>query len=404
LSSAPVSAAGLTFLHAPGPTHIPSAVMSAMNAQLFDLNDPRLTHLIDTCELGLRQLMNTKSADVMMYAANGHGAWEATIVNLIPPNAVVLVAGSGHFSEMWAQHVEGCGRRVIRTAVRAGLPIDADDVEAALRQDSTHQIAAVFAVHTDAASGVTSDMQRVREAIDRAGHPALFVVDAVASLGTTAYRMDHWRVNVTIGSCQKGLMVPPGLSFVAVDKEAVSISNNNPEPRVYWDWRTRQSTVSTRRFGGTPPVGLLMGLRAALAHIEAEGYEEVFKRHMRIARAVQAAVGRWSDGGAMDFMVRQPAARSTAVTVVGLREGIASAELCTVARERFHVALGGGVGPQRDRSFRIGHLGAINEAMMLGCLASLEAAFCALHIPIGKGALDLALASLNASTVAEDFD
>ncbi|GAB7521481.1 pyridoxal-phosphate-dependent aminotransferase family protein [Paraburkholderia sp. 2C] len=394
------STAGLKLLHAPGPTHIPPDVMNAMNVQLFDLNDPRLTYLIDNCELGLKRLMNTTSADVMMYAANGHGAWEATIANLIPPDATVLVAGSGYFAEMWAQHVEGCGGRVVRTEAREGEQIDAGLVEAALRADSTHRIVAVFAVHTDTASGVTSDMRSVRQAIDRAGHPALFVVDAVASLGTTAYQMDAWGVNVTIGSCQKALMVPPGLSFVAVDEKAMSVANDNPAPRVYWDWRPRKSTASFRKFGGTPPETLLMGLEAALAQIEREGYEQVYARHTRIARAVHATVERWSERGAMELVVREPSARSTAVTVVRLREGIHSAELCLFAREQFHVALGGGVGPQGNRSFRIGHLGSINEAMILGCLASVEAAFRALHVPIGNGALELAMAALNTGPVS----
>jgi alanine-glyoxylate transaminase / serine-glyoxylate transaminase / serine-pyruvate transaminase len=394
------STVGVKFLHSPGPTHVPDIVLQAMAAQPMDLGNPRLASLIANCEHGLRRLFSTSSAEIVMYAANGHGAWEAVIANLLAPGSKVLVAGSGFFAESWAQHAEACGAQAIRTAARYGAPIDANLIEQALRSDTSHEIVAVFAVQTDTSSGVTSDIGKVRQAIDRADHPALLAVDAVASLAATRFQMDEWRVNVAIGASQKALMLPPGLSFTAVDKRALDASRNNPTPRLYWDWDRRVSDLPYRKFCGTPPENLLMGLEVALVQIESEGYEQVFSRHARIARAVHAAVERWGEHGALGLAVDEPSARSASVTAIRVREGIDPDALCRVARERFHVAMAGGVGPQAGSVFRIGHLGDINEPMILGCLAGVDAALRHQHIPIGNGALDCAIGALDDSRSA----
>jgi alanine-glyoxylate transaminase/serine-glyoxylate transaminase/serine-pyruvate transaminase len=352
--------AGARFLHSPGPSHVPDVVLNAMSAQPMDLGDPRLARLIDNCEWGLRELLGSRNADVLMYAANGHGAWEATIVNLLAPGSSVLIAGTGHFSESWALHAETCGAVVVRTPTREGCPIDAHAIEAALRADSDREIVAVFAVHTDTASGVTSDIQAIRHAIDRAGHPAIFVVDVVASLAATPFLMEEWGVNVAIGASQKALMVPPGLSFTAVDAKAMAAAAKNPTPRVYWDWERRKSDLLYRKFCGTPPETLLMGLEAALAQIAREGLEAVFARHWRISRAVHAAVERWSEAGAVWLFAKSAESRATSVTSVAVRQDVDPGALCGIARERFFVALAGGLGPHAGRMFRIGHLGDIN--------------------------------------------
>ena len=224
---------GHRFLHSPGPTRVPDAVLHAMSRQPMDLGDPRVDRCIAACESGLKRLLRTERADVFMYAANGHGAWEAVIANLVAPGQAVLVAGTGHFSESWAVQAEALGARVIRTPYTEGMPIDPGAVEAALRADRAHAIVAVFVVHTDTASGVTSDLAALRAAIDGAEHPALFVVDVVASLAAAPFALDALRVNVALGASQKGLMVPPGLSFVAVDALALDVSRANPAPRFY---------------------------------------------------------------------------------------------------------------------------------------------------------------------------
>ena len=388
---------GHRFLHSPGPSRVPDEVLHAMSRQPMDLADPRVDRCIGACEAGLKRLLQTEHADVLMYAANGHGAWEATIANLVAPGQSVLIAGTGHFSESWAVQTEALGGRVIRTPYVEGEPIDAAAVEAALRDDTAHTIVAVFVVHTDTASGVTSDLHALRGAIDRAGHPALFVVDVVASLGAAPFAMDALRVDVALGASQKGLMVPPGLSFIAVTAAAMTVARCNPAPRFYWDWRLRQNTISYRKFCGTPPQSLLMGLEAALALIFAEGEAAVIARHRRIADAVHAAVACWSEAGALQFFGRVPHARSVSVTTVLVGPGIDPEALRGVARERFQVAIAGGLGPLAGRVFRIGHLGDLNPAMILGCLGGIEAALTVQGIAFGRGGVQRAVEVLAAA-------
>ena len=387
---------GHRFLHSPGPSRVPDEVLHAMSRQPMDLADARVDACIAACEAGLKRVLQT-SADVFMYAANGHGAWEAVIANLVAPGSAVLIAGTGHFSESWALQTEAFGARVIRTPWIEGQPIDPQVIEAALRADTAHKIVAVFVVHTDTASGVSSDMPALRAAIDAARHPALFVVDVVASHAAAPFAMDALRADVVLGASQKGLMVPPGLSFVAVDERAFEFASRNPAPRFYWDWRWRRSELSYRKFCGTPPMNLLMGLQAALTLIDAEGPENVIRRHRQLAGAVHAAVAAWSTGGALDFFAREPAERSVSVTAVQVRQGIDPEALRRVARERFQVAIAGGLGPLAGRVFRIGHLGDLNPAMVLGCLGGVEAALRVQGVEIGGDGLARAAAALAAA-------
>ena len=386
---------GHRFLHSPGPSRVPDEVLHAMSRQPMDLADPRVDACIAACEIGLKKLLHTEH-DVFLYAANGHGAWEAVIANLVSPGVKVLVAGTGHFSESWAVQTEAMGGVVVRTPWVEGLAIAPADIEAALRDDTAHAIAAVFVVHTDTASGITSDLPAIRAAIDRAGHPALFVVDVVASLGAAPFDMTALRANVVLGACQKGLMVPPGLGFVAVDAVAMAVSRKNPAPRFYWDWRLRQSELSYRKFCGTPPQSLLAGLEAALALIDREGEPALLARHRRLADAVHAAVARWSEAGVLSFFGQVPASRSVSVTTIAVAPGFDPEAMRTIARERFEVAIAGGLGTLAGRAFRIGHLGDINAAMVLGCLGGVEAAMTVQGIPFGAGGVEQAVKSLAA--------
>jgi len=215
---------GRRLLHSPGPTHVPDEVVDAMSRQPIDLADGRLLPLIAACESGLREVLKTRRADVLFYAANGHGGWEAVIANLVAPGTHILVPGTGNFSDGWAEQVEAFGGVALRTPFTEGFPIDPAAVEAVLRDDKAHRIAAVFAIHTDTASGTTSDLAALRRAIDAAGHPALFVVDVVASLAAAPFDMDALGANVVMGASQKGLMVQPGLAFVAVDERAMAVA------------------------------------------------------------------------------------------------------------------------------------------------------------------------------------
>ncbi|MGZ5236848.1 MAG: pyridoxal-phosphate-dependent aminotransferase family protein [Caldimonas sp.] len=385
---------GLRLLHSPGPTRVPDEVISAMARQPTDLADPRVSSLVAACESGMAELLKTDRAEVFFYSANGHGGWEAVIANLVAPGATILVPGTGHFSDSWAEQVEAFGGHALRTPYSEGHPIDPVAVEAALRDDTAHRIGAVFAVHTDTASGTTCDLAALRRAIDAAAHPALFVVDVVASLAAAPFAMDELGVNVAMGASQKGLMCPPGMAFVAADERALEAARRNPAHRFYWDWQRRRSELSYRKFCGTPPLAQLAGLEAALALIATEGLGKVHARHARLARAVQAAVDAWAEGGALRLFTRPAAARSVSVTAIEVSTGVDPEALRTVARERFQVAIAGGLGPLHGRVFRIGHLGDMNEAMILGCLAGVEAAMQVQRIPCGRQGVEAAIASL----------
>src|SRR6185369_12742550 len=385
---------GERFLHAPGPTHIPDEVLNAMHRQPMDHADPRLDATIANCETGLRRLLGTADGELFLYAANGHGVWEAVSENLLAPADTALVPATGHFSEQWALLLEATGRRALRTPYRPGHPIDPATVEEMLRADTQRAIAAVFVVHTDTASGITHDVAAIRAAIDRAGHPALLVVDVTASLGAAPFAMDALGVNIAVGASQKGLMSPPGMGFVAVDERAAAVAARNTAPRAYWDWKRRRGPQSYTKFFGTPPQNLLFGIEAALGLIEREGLDAVIARHALLARAVQAAVERWSSEGALKLHCLVPQARSVSVTTIEVREGIDVERLRTVARERFQVAFAGGLGPFAGRAFRIGHLGDLNAAMILGCLAGVEAALLVQGVPFGRDGVARAAASL----------
>ena len=385
---------GRRFLHSPGPTPLPEAVLQAMSAQPMDLADPRVDANIAACEQGLKRLLHTRDADVFMYAANGHGAWEAVVENLAAVGESVMVAGTGHFSESWAVQTEALGRRVVRTPWREGWPIDAGAVEQALRDDRSHAIKAVFAVHTDTASGVTSDPAAMRRALDAARHPALLVVDVVASLGAVPFSMDALGADVAVGASQKGLMCPPGVGFIAVNAAAFAMAQRNVSPRFYWDWVRRKHDLSYRKFCGTPPQNLLLGMEAALGLIFGEGLEAVWLRHDQLARAVHAAVEGWREGGVLDFFAQEPASRSRSVTTISVAGGIDVEALRAVARERFQVAMAGGLGPMTGRAFRIGHLGDCNPAMILGAIGGVEAALVAQGVNVGGGGTRRAVLSL----------
>ena len=278
---------GRRFLHSPGPTPLPDAVLHAMAQQPMDLADPRVDECITACEEGLQRLMST-TADVFLYASNGHGVWEAVVENVADVGASVLVPGTGVFSEGWAVQTEALGRRVVRTPAREGWPLDAAAVEQVLRDDHGHHIQAVFAVHTDTSTSVTSDLAAVRRAIDAAGHPALLVADVVASLGAAPFAMDALGVDVALGASQKGLMCPPGAGFVAVNKRAFARAEANPAPRFYWDWVHRRHNASYRKYCGTPPLNMLFGMQAAVG-TRAVGMVEAARVGTQVTAGVRQA-------------------------------------------------------------------------------------------------------------------
>lgn len=290
----------------PGPTHVPDEVMHAMQRPMTDLADPRVAALIAACETGMKSLLNSPKSDIFFYASNGHGVWEAASTNLGSDNHTLLIAGSGHFSDQWAIQTEGLGLSVQRTAHTEGQRINVDAIETALKADTAHKIAAVMVVQTDTASGITSDLLEIRKAIDRAKHPAIYVVDVVASLAATAFDMDALGVDVCLGSSQKGLMMPPGLGFVAVNDKAFNWSHQHAKPRFYWSWFERKTPIQSAKFCGTPPLAHLAGLETSLQLLQSEGLQAVYARHQRLGGAVRAAVKAWSTEGTMQLHCKDP--------------------------------------------------------------------------------------------------
>jgi alanine-glyoxylate transaminase/serine-glyoxylate transaminase/serine-pyruvate transaminase len=384
---------GWEFIQNPGPTNIPDEVLAAMARRPVDFASPAFMELVDTCTADLRELcgLDGPGGDVFLYASLGHGAWEATLVNLFEPGDVVLLPETGVFAVAWGQMAADLGLelQVLPTDWRSA--IRGEDVEAALRADREGRIRGVLITHTETATGVTSDLTEVRDAIRAAGHPAFSVVDAVASLGTAPLHMNDMGIDVVITASQKGLTLSPGLAFTAVSERALAHSHTVRRPRAYWSWPPRHAGVGYQKFCGTPPIQQLFGLRAGLDLLRAEGLEQVIARHHRLAGAVRAAVEVWSGAGALEFNATVADQRSDAVTCVRVAEGSDPDALRTLLRDELHVSIGGGLGPLLGRAFRIGHLGALNEPMVLGVVAALELALARCGIPYEPGGATAAI-------------
>ncbi len=385
---------GIRFVHSPGPTHVPDEVMHAMQRPMTDLADPRVAALVAACEKGMKSLLKSPQSDIFFYASNGHGVWEAAAANLASDQHSLLIAGSGHFSDQWALQTEALGLSVLRTPHTAGHRIDTQAICKALKEDTEHRISAVMVVHTDTASGITSDLMAIRQVMDQCKHPALYVVDVVASLGAAPFDMDALGVDVCLGSSQKGLMMPPGLGFVAVNAKAFAWSQAHAKPRFYWSWLERKTNTQSEKFCGTPPLAHLAGLEVSLGLLQAEGLDAVFARHQRLGGAVRAAVTAWSSANSLKLHCLDPEGFSASVTAIEVALGIDPEALRVVAREKFQVAMAGGLGPLAGRVFRIGHLGDMNEPMILGALAGIEAAMTVQKVPYGPNGMAAAIAYL----------
>lgn len=384
--------AGREFLHSPGPTHIPDRVLAAMHRQPLDLADERLKAIASSCFEDLKGVLRT-DGQVFVYASNGHGGWEAALTNICRPGDAVLVPEVGHFSSGWADHATAIGIEVERIAGDWRNPIDPAAIEQRLRQDKDGRIKAVLAVQIDTASGVVNDIPAIRAAIDAAGHPALLVADTIASLAAMPFEMDAWGVDVAIAASQKALMGPPGLAILAANARALEVSENLPCRSRYWNWQPRMAEDPSARFNGTMPEHHFFALREALDVIGQEGLGAIQARHRRLAGAVQSAVRVWSEAGALSFNIADPKSRAVSVTTIRTPEGVAD-QIRLHARQKLGVSVAGGHGRLAGTAFRIGHLGDLNEAMVLGCLGALEIAFLELGVPHGTGGVRAAVEHL----------
>jgi alanine-glyoxylate transaminase/serine-glyoxylate transaminase/serine-pyruvate transaminase len=386
---------GRAYLAIPGPSVMPEAVLNAMHRGAPNIYEGPLHDMTRTIVADLKQVARTKD-NVAMYISNGHGAWEAALANVVAPGDRLLMPATGRFGHGWADMAEGLGAEIEMIDFGHKTPLDPGRVEEALRADTEGRIKAVIATHVDTASTVVNDIPALRAAMDAAGHPALLMVDCIASMGCDRFEMDAWGVDVAVTASQKGLMVPPGLGFVFFNQRAVDARAAMPRVSRYWDWTPRANPdVYYQHFGGTAPTHHLFGLRTALDMLIAEGIENVWERHARHARAIWAACNAWGQGGALTLNVKDPAHRSHAVTA--LRIGLPHGPLLRQwVEEHAGLTLGIGLGMSEPGDetgkgfFRLGHMGHVNAHMIMGLLGGIEAAFTALDVPHGTGALNAA--------------
>ena len=384
---------GRDLLMVPGPTPVPERVLRAMHRQPVDFSGPAFIALSDRLFREVRAVFETE-AQVFLYAANGHGAWEAALANTLAPGDAVLIPEVGQFSEGWRDHARALGLECRTVPSDWRHPIDPAAVERALREDAGGRIKAVLIVQTDTAAAITSDIAAIRAAIDAAGHDALYMVDTVASLGATPFRMDAWGVDVAVAASQKALMLPPGLAMVAASERAQARGREGGMPRRYWDWVERNGGHHYQRFCGTAPEHLIFGLDEALTMIREETLDGAIARHRRLADAVRAAVAAWGAAGALTFNAVEPGYRADSVTTVRVSETVDPEAIRVMAREEYGVAISGGLGALQGRAFRIGHMGDIGESDILGGLAVIDLVMKRLGVPVGEGALDAAVSSL----------
>ncbi|MEZ5296309.1 MAG: aminotransferase class V-fold PLP-dependent enzyme [Ilumatobacteraceae bacterium] len=367
----PPLAAGPEVVAIPGPSVMPARVLNAMHRPMPDIYAGELTEVIDEVFDALPAIAGTTSR-AFVPIGNGHAGWEMALSNTLSRGQRVLVLDCGRFAAIWGEMAEFNGLQVEVMTAPFGFAIDPDAVEERLRADAAHEIAAVLTVHVDTASSVRNDIPAIRAAIDAAGHPALFMVDCIASMGCERFEMDAWGVDVTIAASQKGLMTPPGLAIVWAGPKALAAHPTADLRTRYWDWtyRTEEGPYYLR-FCGTPPVPHLFGIREALRMIDEEGLEARWARHERLADAVRAAVSTWATDDGIGFSAALPEQRSHAVT--SIRTGSIDADaLADRARQRFGVTLGVGIGAEPGTSFRIGHMGHVNAPMVLGVLGVIE--------------------------------
>ena len=384
---------GRQFFANPGPTNIPDSVLLAGAHQTVDFNDPNFIEVYTACIDGLKRVLKT-TQNIFLYTGSGHAAWEACLVNLLSPGDTVLIVESGYFSESWAKMAGDLGLEVQTVAADWRRGADPAAVQAALAADRDHRIKAVCVVHNETATGMTLPVQEIRAAIDAAGHPALLLADTISSLGSLDFRMDEWGVDASVGGSQKGLMLHTGMSFNGVSAKAMEAHKTSRLPKHYFNW-TNMLARPHKSFVGTVPVSFFYALQESLRLIEQEeGLENVFARHHRLAGAVRAAVQHWSGNNGPQLFCLNPGRYSDSVTAILMPEGFNADELRGVALKRFNVSLGGGLGPLGGKVFRIGHLGDLNEPMILGTLSTVELSMKVAGIPHTPGGVDAAIAML----------
>ena len=378
--------AGRHFLQIPGPTNVPDRVLRAMSQPTIDHRGPEFQALGRELLDGVREVFRT-TRPVVIFPASGTGAWEAALVNVLSPGDRVLMFETGHFATLWKQIAERMGLDVEWVPGDWRRGVDPARVEAHLEEDRGHIIKAVCVVHNETSTGVASRIPLVRHAIDHARHPALFIVDTISSLGSIDYRHDEWGVDVTVGASQKGLMLPPGLSFNAVGEKALAAHGRATLPRAYWDWSAVLAANEKGFFPYTPATNLLYGLKEALAMLREEGLAQVFARHARHAEATRRAVRAWG----LEILCAVPEEYSDSITAVMTPPVHDADRVRAVVLDRFDMSLGVGLAKLAGRVFRIGHLGDLNDLSLLGTLAGVEMGLRLSEVPVAASGVEAAM-------------
>ena len=377
---------GRHFLQIPGPTNVPDRVLRAMDYPTIDHRGP------DFAELGLRVLDRIKlifktSEPVIIFPASGTGAWEAAMVNTLSAGDKILMFETGHFSTLWYDIAHKFKLEIdfVKGDWRTG--VDPNIVESKLKEDTEKKIKAVCAVHNETSTGVTSRIGEIRKAMDNADHPALLFVDTISSLGSIDYKHEEWKVDVTVGGSQKGLLLPPGLSFNAISSKALDAYKNSDLPKSYWDWEPMIENNKKGYFPYTPATNLLYGLDEAINILTEEGLENVFNRHIRFAEATRIAVNAWG----LEILCKNPNEYSSSLTAVLVPEGHDADSLRKIILDDYNMSLGTGLAKVAGKVFRIGHLGDFNELMLAGTLSGVEMGLMKSKIPFNKGGILKAL-------------
>ena len=358
---------GRHFLQIPGPTNVPDRILRAIDQPTMDHRGPEFATLGRGVIDGMKTIFQTE-ADVVIFPASGTGAWEAALVNTLSPGDQVLMYETGQFASLWCELAGRLGLKVELLPGDWRHGADAEAIEARLAEDKQHRIKAVAVVHNETSTGAVSRIPLIRQAIDRCAHPALLMVDTISSLASIDYRHDEWGVDVTIAGSQKGLMLPPGLSFNAISSKALRASQSATLPRSYWDWQAQLGPNQQGYFPYTPATNLLYGLREAIAMLHEEGLPNVFARHARHGAATRAAVQAWG----LEVLCNNPAEYSGSLTAVLMPAGKDADQFRTTVLERFDMSLGTGLGKVKGKVFRIGHLGDFNDLTLMGTLCGVE--------------------------------
>lgn len=390
LSNAPGRLPGRHFLQTPGPTNLPDTVLRAMDRNAINHRGPEFGRLGRSVIAGMRSVFGTQSAMIALYPASGTGAWEAALVNTLSPGDHVLMSHTGWFAHLWQQMAERLGLVAVMLETDWRRGADAAAIADALSADQEGRIKAVCVVHNETSTSCLSDVAAVRHAIDKVGHGALLMVDAISSLGCGPFEFDGWGVDVAISGSQKGLMVPPGLSFNAVSTKAMAAGKTARLARGYWDWAPLAVANETGFFPYTPAVNLLYALEAAIGLMQAEGFPAIYARHARFAEATRRAAAAWG----LELQCLDPKAYSPGVTAVRVPEGHSADALRAAILEHFDMSLGNGLGRIEDRVFRIGHMGDINALQLMGALAGVEMGLAVAKIPHRAGGVQAAAAYL----------